>query len=138
MSKSAFASEEPAETVARVSFTIIDGPDPTEVQAWRQRLAGSGDPSAYVAGYLAQYVRSVAESGTVSAVTLRKALALATVWDEMSRSYMLKRYTCTRCAQPTKPGAGLCDACEEASKRYTGVPAVGSLAGVEPRQDKAL
>lgn len=93
-----FGGEAPA-----VSFNIIDQPEPADVERYRERLARSGQPGAWVAGFLAQYVRQWAQSGTISPDALREALAVATVWQEISTARPVLSVTCATCGAPLTP-----------------------------------
>lgn len=136
MSKNAFASDMGGDVVpsevepapATVSFHIVEV-DPADIARYRERLAGSAAPAAWVAGWLAQCVRRWAESGTVRRDALREALAVATVWQEVSVARPALALTCPTCAAPLSP-AGTHD-CQPR------IIARGS-SGPTPRQDKAL
>lgn len=118
-----------------ISFPTIE-PDPADVARWRQRLAGSAQPGAYAAGYLANYIEHMAGSGTVDAVRLRQALAVAVAWDAVSRErkeavHRFLASTCAICGGPVSH-----DECP--GPRVITMPSSADLGLIEPRADAAL
>lgn len=114
MSKNSFASDMgggivpsdfPCCEAPAVSFDIIDQPAPDAVERYRERLARSPQPAAWVAGFLAQYVKRWAESGTITDLALCEALAVATVWQEISTARPALLVTCATRGAPLQPFA---------------------------------